>query len=44
MPPDNASTIEDFVVAISQRPCGAKLPVDVDFNAELVAPEGNVQD
>ena len=40
--PDNASTIEDVVVAISQRPRGGVLMVVSNFNTKLVASEGRV--
>ena len=39
--PDDASTIENIVVAISQLPRGDVLLVAVYFNAELAASEGN---
>ena len=42
--PDDASTIEDVVAAISQRPWGAALIVVVDFNTDLAVPEGREQD
>ena len=41
--PDNASTIEDVVAAISQRPRGGALLVVRDFNTDLAVPEGRVQ-
>ena len=42
--PDNASTLEDVFVAISQRPRGAALLVVCDFNTALAAPEGRGRD
>ena len=38
--PSNASTIEDFVEAIRDRPYGSELLVDGDLNANLEDPEG----
>ena len=40
MAPENASTIDDVVTAISQQPWGATLLVVGDFNTDLDAPEG----
>ena len=40
MAPDDASTIEDVVMAIIKLPQGGTLLVFGDFNANLVAPEG----
>ena len=42
--PDNASTIDDIIVAISQRLRGAALLVSGDINTNLTAPEGRTQD
>ena len=42
--PYYASTIEDVVATISQRPWGAALPVVRNFNTNLSAPEGRAQD
>ena len=41
---DDTSTIECIVTAIGHRPHGAALLVAGDFNVDLTAPEGNVQD
>ena len=41
---DDASTIEDAVAAISQRPCVAVLLVIGDFKSNLAAPEGHAQE
>ena len=38
--PNNASTIEKVVAAISRRTRGAEILVTVDFNAKLVYPKG----
>ena len=38
--PENASTIEDVVVDISQRPQGSAVLVVGDFNTNLAATEG----
>ena len=42
--PDDASTTEDVVVAISQRPHGAVLSVAIYFNAKLAASEVQARD
>ena len=42
--PDNPLTIEDVVAFIIQRPQGATLLVDGDFNNDLAAPEGWAQE
>ena len=42
--PDDALTIEVVISAIRQRPCGVTLLVAGDCNANLAAPEGNVQE
>ena len=39
MAPYYASTIEDVIVAISQRPWGSALMVVRNFNTNLAAPE-----
>ena len=44
MSPYDASTIEDVVMAIIQRPREAKLLVAGDFNFNLVVPEGHALD
>ena len=42
--PDNASTIDDVIVAISQRLRGGALLVAGDLNTNLTAPEERTQD
>ena len=42
--PENATTIEVIVAAISQQPRGAALLVVGDFNTDLEAPEGQAWD
>ena len=42
--PDNSLTTEDVVAFIIQRPQGATLLVDGDFNNDLAAPEGWAQE
>ena len=42
--PDDASTIDDVVAAISQQPKGAALLVVGNFNTNLAATEGRAQD
>ena len=44
MAPDNASTIDDVIVAISQRLRGGALLVAGDLNTNLTAPEERTQD
>ena len=44
MPPDDASTIEDVVAAISKRPQGAAIMVVRNFNTKLAVPEVWEQD
>ena len=39
--PNNTSTIESVVAALKERPRGAKLLVEGDFNANLSEPEGD---
>ena len=41
--PDDASTIEDVVAAVSKQPRGVALLVAGNFNTDLAAPEGHVQ-
>ena len=40
--PDNASTIENVVAAISRQPQGGELLMTGEFNADLAKPKGNV--
>ena len=42
--PENASTIDNVVAAISQQPRGATLLVVGDFNTDLDAPKGRERD
>ena len=44
MVPDDASTVEEVVAAISQQPQGDALMVVGDFNTDLSALEGRVRD
>ena len=42
-PPDDTSTIESVVVALKERPRGAKMLLAGDFNVNLSEPEGDLR-